>query len=267
MNIFSVDVGTKNLAVCQIDRQTNTIQLWQVEQIDVNKEQGLLAAVFETMERINPQGYDVALIEKQPTNRQMIRVESMIAMYLKAQQRTAEVIVYSPVHKLKDVAGSEATKGRGKRKYAARKKLSIQTVTEWLSNHPQAPGLTQCFHESSKKDDFADALLQALSYTSTNVCSSSNSKRQVHARKPTDKQMRTRAFSMSNLKWLINNSLQQGSVRTMIDCFADPAENTALVQMLHKVDWQDACIAAALRRNRLTAEAALNMLGFGASKE
>jgi hypothetical protein len=272
MNVFSVDVGTKNLAICQVNRGTNTVQRWQIEQIRPPRDGDMLSAVFETMQRINPQGYDVALIEKQPTNRQMIRVESMIAMYLLCAHPTSRVLVYSPVHKLKNVSGSEATKGWGKRKYAARKKLSVQTVSEWLRNHPQpSQELPQRFHAAKKQDDFADALLQALSHTAPAADAAAaatgpkgGAAGAVRARRPTEKQLQKKAFSMPNLKWLIAEALKRPVQATVVECFADPPpseDEVRLMRLLQRMQG-DAHITAALRRNNISAESAVAMLGF-----
>ncbi|WIA10873.1 hypothetical protein OEZ85_011039 [Tetradesmus obliquus] len=247
----------------QVDRGTDTVLRWQVEQIRGGGD--MLSAVFETMERIDPKDYDVALIEKQPTNRQMIRVESMIAMYLLCRSPASKVVVYSPAHKLKNVSGSEATRGWGKKQYAARKKLSVQAVSEWLRSHPQpSKELTQCFEAARKQDDFADALLQALSYT-TPAAAAEPKAAAVRARRPTEKQLKKKAFSMPNLKWLIAEALKQpAQATTVVECFADPPPSEDEVRCMRLLQRMrgDANIAAALRRNNISAESAVARFGF-----
>lgn len=307
MKILSIDVGTKNLAVCHIDRATNTLLQWSVEQIGSgssnnnknNLAHDLLTAVYQTMDKLVNQTplleYDVALIEKQPTNRQMIRVESMLAMFLQChrQHSKARVIVYSPAHKLKNVAGADATKGKGKQKYSARKKLSVQAVCDWLAAHPQ-PGelgseLTSRFQAASKKDDYADSLMQALSFTEVeeeeeegpNQTKGRATTTIIHARKPTDKQLAKRSFSLSNLKYLITEAVkthqQQLLCAKIVDCVPDAdasneeqQEDTEkallLLHYMHAMA-NNKLIDAALRRNKLTAEEALHLLGFLLKKQ
>lgn len=263
MRILSVDVGTKNLAVCNIDTSTNQLHLWQVSSI-VGRD--LLDGVYAALTGLGPEllCFDVALVEKQPTNRKMIRVESMIAMYLRSRCREgASVLLYSPVHKLKGVDGSHAARGVGRQAYAARKALSVAEASRWLSEHPQpqqqgASNFEACFHAARKKDDFADSLLQALSFEACAAGKSSSSSKPVRARQPTDKQRKKRAFSLPNLKWLMQNALQDRA--GVVDCFEEVGgSGTAAVGNRLLAD-RDVC--AALERHGLSVDSALSMFGM-----
>lgn len=259
MNVLSVDVGTKNLAVCQIDRASNTLLEWRIERIECPKGKDLLQAVYEAMERLAPSGYDVALVEKQPTNRQMIRVEAMIAMYLKAQ-RSGHVALYSPVHKLGNVEGACEARGKGRKQYAARKRLSVEAAKRWLEAHPQSTPegseLVRRFEAATKQDDFADSLMQALSYC-PQAGTSQPSPAKVVCRKPTAKQLAKQSFSLSNLKWLITEALKEQARRTCVDIVVD----SDVMRMLRAMHGSRP-IAAALRLHGLTATGALERLGF-----
>ncbi|KAF6252681.1 hypothetical protein COO60DRAFT_1643804 [Scenedesmus sp. NREL 46B-D3] len=211
------------------------------------------------MERIAPSGFDVALVEKQPTNRQMIRVESMIAMYLQlAGGKDARAVVYSPVHKLKGVEGSAGARGRGKRQYAARKRLSIEATMSWLAEHPQPDQhLVQRFHASSKRDDFADSLMQALSYAPPPPqLQPQPQPRAVRARKPTEGQLKKQCFSLPNLKWLIGEALKRPAAAGTVECFEEP-DHLLLTRLAN-----DRLVGLALRKHKLTAPQALAEFGF-----
>jgi hypothetical protein len=168
------------------------------------------------------------------------------------------------VHKLKGVDGSHAAKGMGRQAYAARKALSVAEALRWLSEHPQQQGTSNfeaCFHAAKKKDDFADSLLQALSFEACAAGKSSSSK-PVRARQPTDKQRKKRAFSLPNLKWLMQNALQDRA--GVVDCFEEEEEeeegsSTAAVGNRLLAD-RDVC--AALERHGLSVDSALSMFGM-----
>jgi hypothetical protein len=259
--IVSVDVGIKNLAVCQVDTDSHEIMRWQVEEIDRSgRGRNLLDAVYATLEQLDLCGFDIGLVERQPSNRTMIRVESMIAMYLRCSPCKPLVAVYSPVHKLCGVEGVEATKGKGRAKYTARKRMAVAEARRWLDAHPQPSDvLVQRFKASSKQDDYADSLLQALSYDvskSAQAANNADAPRRVTARRPTAKQLAKRAFSLSNLKWLVQDALCRPQPSNVVDCTTDPEDAELCVLQ------QDRLVAAALKRHKLSALGALEMFGL-----
>lgn len=266
MRIVSIDVGTKNMALCQVDRSTNVISRWELVQL---KGDDLCQSIYETFEGLQLKDYDVALVEMQPSNRRMIRAEAMMAMYLTTQQ-IGQVVTYAPVNKLRNVAGVEKAKGKGKVKYAMRKKLSVGAVTSWLQEHRQ-PGelgrqLVNRFNGAAKKDDLADALLQALSYSE--VQAAAEPPAVIKARKPTDKQVAKGSVTLPNLKWLIQQALDScGNVLVLRDEDEEFEEGEVrrsdVLARLQAATADNRVITAAIKRHRFVSdEAAFGRLGL-----
>lgn len=207
MKIASFDVGTKNLAYCITD--SDIIVGWDVLNVKHTTHESLCANIVNTLDMC-PQLLDVdtVLIEKQPSrNNKMRIVEALLNAYFVIKGVTSEtssirkVTVYSSKHKL----GSSTF--RGKSSYTERKKLGITRCNEFLKKSNQPDAFRTQFDASKKKDDLADSLLQALSYTNnTNLkeieCMDLETSCAITSRKPTRKQ-EAKLYSKSNLKYLL----------------------------------------------------------------
>ena len=198
--IVSIDVGIKNLALCALDN--DTIVLWKVVNVGYNKDicSAIIAEFDEFYEKIK--GATV-LIEKQMT-RKMCVVEAYIEMYFR-MKGFEKVIIYNASCKLSGTGKENSGKGKGK--YFARKKASIDLCKEWLEKNPQLDWVNAIWKATAKKDDLADTLCMNLSYikypieSTTSVVHTS----EVRARKPTLRQEGMGKYSKSNIKYLLQN--------------------------------------------------------------
>jgi len=99
-------------------------------------------------------------------------------------------------------------RGRARTQYTARKKASIELTHAFLKDHPQDPAITRTFEGSKKKDDLADALLQAVHYcqdTSSKLKKPEAPPPMVKPRKPTEKQTQSGKYTPANLKYLLED--------------------------------------------------------------
>lgn len=221
--ILSFDVGIKNLAFCLYDSQSFDIKEWGLVTLhgDVHRAAVNVAELFRGMQEIIRQT-DIVLVEKQPgRNKTMVRIEAYIHMYFVANGK--KVVLYSARNKL---ARTECSfKGKGKDNYNLRKKASVSLAREFISSEPtkQRQDIIDVFTKSKKKDDLADALLQALSYAKWEPpsCTANNEgfdaatnapitpesvMTMVKARAPTQNQIKSGKYSISNLKHFTNKS-------------------------------------------------------------
>jgi hypothetical protein len=130
------------------------------------------------------------LIEKQPDkNRTMKSVEHFLYAYFLTHDKNVQV--YDARHKIPDVVGP------GRAMYIKRKKASVDRCTEFLREHN--PDRLDWFLAQKKKDDLADTVMQALSYTIPQ--DEPAKKKKVIPRKPTPRQTDSR-YSKSNLAWI-----------------------------------------------------------------
>jgi hypothetical protein len=198
--LLTIDVGIKNLAICCLDETTKQIILWKIINIGYGNDicKAIVAEFNSFHETVKG---SVVLIERQMT-RKMTNIQCYIEMYFRMQGHT-EVIIYSPVHKL--CGSGQENSGKGKRKYAARKKASIDLCKTWIDANPQSTEMTELWTATKKKDDLADTLCMALSYIKNPVNDLSNITRPVNARKPTLRQEASGQYSKSNIKYLLQN--------------------------------------------------------------
>ena len=144
---------------------------------------------------------DVTLIEKQPDrNKKMKAVENFLHAYFVIKNQNAETIIYDARHKIPDVAGP------GRSQYLKRKKTSIERCKEFIHTGETNAHWIDTFNASKKKDDLADTVMQALSYTRrTEVTSTSQKKKKKSTklvpRRPNENQKATK-YSKSNLAWI-----------------------------------------------------------------
>lgn len=206
MKILSIDVGIRNLAMCLLDDKDNLIEHWDVSGIPPQHEDGVYVSLRKHLdERPWTLTADVTLIEKQPDrNKKMKSVENFLHAYFVIKNENAETIIYDARHKIPDVAGP------GRSQYLKRKKTSIERCKEFIHNGETNAHWIPTFTSSKKKDDLADTVMQALSYTRrTEVKSPStaNKNKKLVPRRPNENQKATK-YSKSNLAWIYKNKPQ-----------------------------------------------------------
>lgn len=206
--ILSIDVGIKNLAMCLLDEDSdNHIVQWDVSGIPPEHSDGLFPCMRRHLDA-KPWVLDATtvLIEKQPgMNKKMKTVENFIHAYFVIKNPDAETIIYDARHKVPDVAGT------GKTKYRQRKQTGITRCKEFLDSNGVNEEWREHFKRSKKKDDLADTVLQALSYTKRVVPLPKVKEKQketVKPRRPTENQKATK-YSKSNLAWMVKNHTQE----------------------------------------------------------
>lgn len=202
MKILSIDVGIRNLAMCLLDDEENLIEQWDVSGIPPQHEDGVYVSLRKHLDdRPWTLTADVTLIEKQPDrNKKMKSVENFLHAYFVIKNATAETIIYDARHKIPDVAGP------GRSQYLKRKKTSIQRCEEFIHTGDTNAHWIPTFTSSKKKDDLADTVMQALSYTRRTGDEAPKKKEvtKLVPRKPNENQKATK-YSKSNLAWILKN--------------------------------------------------------------
>ena len=199
--ILSIDVGIRNLAMCLMASDgTGLVHQWDVSGIPPKHEDGIFECLKNHLDdRPWILSATTVLIEKQPDkNRTMKSVENFLHAYCIIMNAKAETIIYDARHKIPDVAGP------GKDMYRKRKQTSIDRCRALL----EEPGNVNAhwlsvFNASKKKDDLADTVMQALSYTNRRPEVVKVAKK-LMARKPNEHQKDTK-YSRSNLAWFVKN--------------------------------------------------------------
>lgn len=174
MKVLSVDPGRKNLALCVLetrDAQPNgtedTILFWLLVETPTQAS-GLRHALDTALGSVE---YDQVVIERQPPrNPGMKRFEHLFEMYFTMQEKPVHIIdarkklvFASSTPFCKDVVIKE--RGKMTLSYSRRKCLSVATVSEFLKHTESRHRFYKLqFDQAKKKDDYADALLQAQAY-------------------------------------------------------------------------------------------------------
>jgi len=205
MKILSIDVGIRNLAMCLLNDDNKLIEQWDVSGIPPQHEDGVYVSLRKHLdERPWTLEADVTLIEKQPDrNKKMKSVENFLHAYFVIKNPTKETIIYDARHKIPDVAGP------GRSQYLKRKKTSIERCKEFIHTGETNAHWIPIFTTSKKKDDLADTVMQALSYTRRTPCEPEKKKKttKLVPRRPNENQKATR-YSKSNLAWIYKNKLE-----------------------------------------------------------
>ena len=203
MKILSIDVGIKNLAMCLLDDENKLIEQWDVSGVPPHHADGLFPCLNRHLnEKPWVLDADVTLIEKQPDkNRKMKTVENFLHSYFVIKNPDKETIIYDARHKIPDVAGA------GKARYRQRKQTSINRCKDFLDGSDTNAHWRDTFKESKKKDDLADTVMQALSFT-RRIVPKKETKKKLVARKPNEHQKDTK-YSVSNLVWFVKNEKRE----------------------------------------------------------
>lgn len=195
--LLSIDVGIRNLGMCLIDQDTKKIKHWDATGIPPEHSNGLYICLRDHM-RARPWVLSASkvLIEKQPDkNKTMKSVEHFLQAYFICNDK--DVLVYDARHKIPDVVGP------GRATYLRRKKVSVERCSEFLKEYNQE--WYDWFMKQKKKDDLADTVMQALSYSVPQATHSEKNKKKT-PRRPTPNQTDTK-YSRANLAWLYTHGI------------------------------------------------------------
>ncbi|MBT6184018.1 MAG: hypothetical protein HOI07_04635 [Betaproteobacteria bacterium] len=199
--ILSIDVGIRNLAMCQFDETSNLVTEWDVSGVPPEHKDGLFVSLRKHLdERPWALTSDTILIEKQPDkNKKMKTVEHFLQAYFVIKAPKAETIIYDARFKIPDVSGP------GKAQYMKRKKVSIERCRAFIEANENNAHWLPIFDASKKKDDLADTVMQAISFTKrVEPKKKVKATKKIVPRKPNENQKNTR-YSLSNLAWILKN--------------------------------------------------------------
>lgn len=209
MNLIgSIDVGTKNCAYVVIDRDTKRIVRWRLISIAWQNMDDLSVRLKEAWDAEDIPPCARMLVERQPgRNKTMVRVEAYLCMYFLC--RGFPVTLYHAVEKLKNT-GAE-NRGRSAKQYRARKHASVTLAQEFLKEEGRAHDerALRNFHGAKKKDDMADALMQALSFIDSPAPTArSLGDKVVKARAPTEKQLASGRLTKAGIRYQLEHKIK-----------------------------------------------------------
>ena len=156
---LSFDVGTKNLSLCKLDH-TKDIHEWQLINIGSVNADALcskLDSIKGLMDNVT-----VVVIEKQVrANIKMLRMSAMLETWcaLRKTQRT-KVVLCPAAKRLEFIGYRRDTCLTKSQQYKARKVACVEYAKDVLCGSRWL----ECLQASTKKDDLADCLCQALVY-------------------------------------------------------------------------------------------------------
>jgi hypothetical protein len=182
MRVLSVDVGIRNLGVCELEAQDGelTIGAWEVVSGDVGSDGGIQAAISgavsamtELHDRTGGAGWDCVVIENQPCikNPRMKAVQIAIHTFLVIHYGPdVSVCLAGAVGKNKVAEkilgdGEPKEENAGKR-YRAAKRRSVEAARRFLEARGGFGDRLAALASSAKKDDMCDAFLQGVYYLS-----------------------------------------------------------------------------------------------------
>lgn len=205
--LLSIDVGTKNLAYCVLNTETEEIQQWdnislESDPKNMNK---LCMELIQTMDMLGiAENMNTILIEKQPkVNPKMRSVAACLQTYFMIRScvdlgEDSEVILYSPKYKLNCYTGPPLEVS-GTNQYYRNKMMGIAHCRALLTEKNES--WKDFFESRRKKDDLADSFLQGLSYIRYNLKSEP-----LRPKVPSRKQLRYNLYSKANLMYFLKNS-------------------------------------------------------------
>lgn len=200
-----IDVGRKNMGICEYDGGTRTITRWAV--LDVKKGSapdihGVLTEYFGASPAVT------VVIERQlPRAKCMCRIQHFVEMWHVV--RGDRVYTQDAKRKLEFLhgagwwTGSESAGTFDDSTYARRKKTAVTATREFVKTQPDE--VVEVFKKSKKKDDLADSLLHVLAFVGSKTPSVKIEQKPaiVRARKPTVHQEQTKRYTPANLKYLL----------------------------------------------------------------
>ena len=204
MPTIGVDPGQRNLALCMVDGQK--IVKWDVINIFPDPK-----GIADGFSKINfadwvKESTDV-VIERQPTkNPRAVRIQHYIEMYCAIND--GRVYCIDPKHKLSYASSTNFWPERDivNWSYNERKKLSVETVANFMKNTEQDEQFVTMFEKSKKKDDLADALLHCMAFDNNIKHTLSDVRksaiRNIKAVKPSAANTKSKKYTQGNLKFI-----------------------------------------------------------------
>lgn len=161
MRVLSIDIGSANLACCMVDGkaegsgETRAILAWEMLSIggtDPKRVADAFDARFTAFASA-----DLVVIERQSMiNGSMRMMQAYVHMYFVMRGKEVRIVA------TKNAFLGVSNRG-GKAGYRARKKAAVEYALEFVkTQHGAAGPLVTAFLAAKKKDDLADALVQAL---------------------------------------------------------------------------------------------------------
>ena len=189
-SILSVDVGIKNLALCVMSADKERVEY--IDVLDLRTGPSVRDCLIKELEarKSHFEHVAVTLVEQQ-MKKNFLVIAAFIEMWVRLTFPGAQVLNYSAKYKLACVkpTGQKWT-------YSQRKRASINMVGQWMLLHPQTDEFVAKWTALKKKDDAADAICQALSYTPVQAAV-------INARRPP--LARQKPYTRSHIKWLLQN--------------------------------------------------------------
>lgn len=155
MYILSFDVGIKHLGFAGLDERGNVFHTGvRCIPTKTNRVKDTVATLNALMSDIDVDP-DIVLVEKQLHRNPTMRVvQAILQTFFVLRYPRSKVMEYSPKNKLK---GEECSN------YRARKKRSIELCQAHIETHG-TESVRESFRAEKKKDDMADAIMQAIHY-------------------------------------------------------------------------------------------------------
>jgi Poxvirus A22 protein len=152
MLVLSIDPGPRNfaLAVVRFDDDDGTAKIMAVRLVDVHGRVAETVAILDAMIESFPGTTDIIVERQQPRAYANVRLQTCIESY--ACCRNIPVKIVSP----RDKTGIDASTP-----YRTRKSQSVANVDLLMNTNADEP-VTSAWSSMWKRDDVADAVLQAL---------------------------------------------------------------------------------------------------------
>jgi hypothetical protein len=161
--ILSFDIGLKNMAYCIISADStlhsHEIVEWSLVTLESTTIYTLADSIISTCERLfSGKCFTDILIENQPCMKAptMKSIQMIIFTYMRIHFKDANIYMCSAANKLK----VSKNKIGGKLTYTEKKKRAVEVTKEYIQGAP----FEQFFSSCKKRDDLADAYLQAVYY-------------------------------------------------------------------------------------------------------
>lgn len=152
MRVLSIDLGSANLACCMVDGEGRAILAWEMLAIggtDPKRVADAFDARFTAFVSA-----DLVVIERQSNiNGSMRMMQAYVHMYFVMRGKEVRIVA------TKNAFLGVSNRG-GKAGYRARKKAAVEYALEFVKTRHGS--LVTAFLAAKKKDDLADALVQAL---------------------------------------------------------------------------------------------------------
>lgn len=208
-SICSFDVGTRHLAFCIINKETEIIEEW--ENIDLGQDFPTENLIIELQKFPQIWDCETILIEKQVRmNPRMNSFSNELKMFLTIRKvdfkKNCDIRFYSSKYKVdffeKDLdfpSDIYKTKsGKNMTNYMKTKKEGLHLMKQ-LIHHQNRDIITFYLGNTQMcKRDLADSFLQGLSF----IRRTAKKRSTITARKPTVRQKKHKKFSKSNLKYV-----------------------------------------------------------------